>query len=81
MKYRDEVYTLEYFINKFSDIPEDYIGLSSEGTDAYEWCDQDEGNALYMIVRLWGYLTDINDGINSSKFFGRTPKGKDHQFS
>ena len=68
------MFTLEYFIKKFADLPEDYMGLTTEDTDAWMWCSTEEADALAKIVKPFGLLIDVNDGIDSGKGYGDTPK-------
>lgn len=72
--YSHEVYTLDYFLKKFEEIPEEYIGTSEQGTDAFEWCGLDEGNELFKIVKPWCILSDVCDGTPQYINMGATPK-------
>ncbi len=69
-------FILEDFISRFEDIPEEQFTLSTDlkPLDAYEWLTEKEQEALYRIVRPWGYLTDINDGVEPYSVYGDTIK-------
>ena len=67
---------IEYFINKFNDIPEEYFSLSTEvnPTDVWEWCDPSESEDLYSIARRFGVMLMANDGDEDYLQFGDNPK-------
>lgn len=76
MLYSEVVYTLDYFIQKFDAIPEEFIGVTSEDepTDVWEWCDEEEARALFRHIKPWGILCDVNDGIDRWENYGDSPK-------
>lgn len=78
MSYSEVVYTLDYFIQKFSDIPEEFIGVTSDDdpTDVWEWCSKEESNALFLHIKPWGILCDVNDGIEKWEGYADTPKAR-----
>lgn len=69
-------YYLEYFIEKFENIEEEQFTLSAvpRPLDAYEWLTEKEQDTLYRIVKPWGILTEVNDGIEPYSIYGETIK-------
>lgn len=67
---------INYFVTKFSNIPEEYIGMSTDNTDAWEWCDKAEQEELYRIVKPYGILLCVNDGEDEYAWYGATPKDR-----
>ena len=72
----NEEYTLDYFISMFSMMDASWFSLSTEPEqlDAYNWLSEEEQEALYKIVKPWGILTDVNDGIDGYDLYGETIK-------
>ena len=71
-------YDIEYFIDKFKQIPENYISLSSDinPTDAWEWCSIEEAEALYDMINPYGILLQANDGEGGWERYAATPKAR-----
>jgi hypothetical protein len=71
-------YSLDYFILKYESLDASWFCLSTEkdNMDAYEWLTDVEAEALFCMVKPWGILTDVNDGIDGYDFFGDTIKGR-----
>lgn len=70
------MYDINYFKRKFTEVPEEYLSMStdSDPTDAWEWCNQEESDELYKIVRVYGILLAVNDGHAEYAHYGSTPK-------
>lgn len=74
---RSKYYSIDFFIKKFENMPEEYMGFSYETnpSDVWEWtyCDE-EAMALYNIARPYGLLVQVNDGNNGWSELGDNPK-------
>ncbi len=73
-----DTYTLDYFIQKFEEIPSSYIGLSTDAlaTDAWEWCAADEAEVLFKLIRPYGQLIAVNDGLDDCIYYGADPHSR-----
>jgi len=72
-------FSLDYFISKFSRMEDAAFGLSTDANpcDAWEWMDcEEEGWALYDIVKDHGYLILVNDGTFPYNNLSLTIKGR-----
>lgn len=71
-------YTLDYFINHFSTMGTEDIGLSTDDSpcDAWEWLNAQEAMILYTYIKPFGILLQVNDGADEWASFGETPKDR-----
>ncbi len=70
------LHDIDYFIRFFEYIEKDMIGMSTDkpSSDAWEWLREDEADDLYDIIKPFGLLIEVNDGMNNWEEIGKTPQ-------
>lgn len=69
---------LQFFIKKFEDMSEEYFSASTDvnASDAWEWLEDDEQDALYEYIQPYGLLIHVNDGLYEYAHLGTTFKSR-----
>jgi len=74
------IFTIDFFIQKFNNVPDEYCGLSKDDKDFWEWLTEYEAEALYTLIEPFGLLVQVNDGVGQWASLGETPKQRVIQF-
>jgi hypothetical protein len=75
---KEPIFDIDYFIDHFQIISEDQLLCSDEvdvtPSDAWEWLTEDEADYLYALIRPFGILLHVNDGVGEWQHYGNSPK-------
>ena len=76
-------YSIDYFIKFFEELDPLMMCMSAHSTtgnppqcDAWDWLDPTEQDALYDIIKDFGFLIHVNDGVGAYRNLGEDPHSR-----